>query len=76
LINDYSYFVDFNAYKSHEAVSAINGDTYMTDDLNSGEIVISDGSLRRTIRPWNGRGHRPLRRLNLARLSNWIEWTG
>jgi len=44
--------VDFNAYKSHEAVSTINGETYMSADWNSGEIVISHGSLSRTIRPF------------------------
>ncbi|WP_169088024.1 S-layer homology domain-containing protein [Paenibacillus sp. PL91] len=42
--------VDFNAYKSHDAVSTINGENYMSSEWDSGEIVISHGSLSRTIR--------------------------
>ncbi|GGF80793.1 hypothetical protein GCM10010912_27410 [Paenibacillus albidus] len=42
--------VDFNTYKSHDAVSSITGENYMSADWGSGEIVISHGSLSRTIR--------------------------
>lgn len=45
--------VDFNAYKSHDAVSTINGENYMSSEWDSGEIVISHGSLSRTIRSFD-----------------------
>ncbi|GBG11225.1 hypothetical protein PAT3040_06017 [Paenibacillus agaridevorans] len=43
--------VDFGAYKSHDATSS-NGETFMSAEWNSGEIVISHSGLSRVIRPF------------------------